>query len=104
MGPIFAGCAWVRRSRKKHPFPICIAKDAFALDTDEQIRVVITGHSFTAVSYTHLDVYKRQASMWFRYCSKARLPAAERRYSVLGRRPAKDFVQVMYPASSSLRA
>ena len=47
MGPIFAGCAWVRRSRKKHPFPICIAKDAFALDTDEQIRVVITGHSFT---------------------------------------------------------
>src|SRR5262245_47004859 len=44
------------------------------------------------------------ASMWLRYRSSARRPAAVRRYSVFGRRPSKDLVHAMYCASSSLRA
>src|SRR3989442_750147 len=42
--------------------------------------------------------------MWSRYRSRARRPAAVRRYTVWGTRPANDFVQLMYCASSSLRA
>src|SRR2546430_895490 len=44
------------------------------------------------------------ASMWSRYCSRARRPAPVSRYSVFGIRPSNDFVQVTYDASSSLRA
>src|SRR5437016_1830394 len=44
------------------------------------------------------------ASMWSRYCSRARRPAPVNRYSVFGIRPSNDFVQVTYDASSSLRA
>src|SRR2546423_1738079 len=44
------------------------------------------------------------ASMWSRYCSRARRPAPVRRYSVFGIRPSNDLVQVTYDASSSLRA
>src|ERR1044072_3983491 len=43
-------------------------------------------------------------SMWPRYRSNARRPAAVRRYSVLGMRPSKYLLQVTYCASSSLRA
>src|SRR5437588_8680740 len=44
------------------------------------------------------------ASMWSRYCSRARRPAPVSRYSVFGIRPSNDLVQVTYEASSSLRA
>src|SRR3984957_4149542 len=44
------------------------------------------------------------ASMWSRYRFKAFPPSAVRRQTVLGRRCSKDFVQVKYLASSSLRA
>src|SRR5256886_14162332 len=44
------------------------------------------------------------ASMWSRYCSRARRPAPVSRYSVFGIRPSNDFVHMTYDASSSLRA
>src|SRR6266516_1451744 len=44
------------------------------------------------------------ASMWPRYRSSARRPAAVSRYSVLGIRPSNDLAHVMYCASSSRRA
>ena len=44
------------------------------------------------------------ASMWARYFSKARRPAAVMRYSVRGMRPSNDLSHAMYSASSSLRA
>src|SRR5215212_4640869 len=43
-------------------------------------------------------------SMWPRYLSSARRPAAVKRYSVLGVRPSKYLLQTTYCASSSLRA
>ena len=55
-----------------------------------------------------LDIQSRtaliSASMWTRYFSSARRPAAVRRYSVRGTRPSNDLSHAMYWASSSLRA
>src|SRR5688572_3234892 len=42
--------------------------------------------------------------MWLRSFWSALRPAAVNLYSVFGRRPSKNLVQEMYPASSSLRA
>src|SRR5581483_4130855 len=44
------------------------------------------------------------ASIWLRYFSSARRPAAVSRYSVRGTRPSNDLSQATYSASSSFRA
>src|SRR5215510_13698862 len=68
---------------------------AVAVEDDRDMQRTLRHKVLPQKKWTPYRVARISASMWSRYRSNARRPAAVRRYSVFGIRPSNDFAQLM---------